>query len=126
MKMGDMKMGDMKIHQRKVGPHLRRVIVDFIGALAVFWLVALAVSALHSKAYAIAMPPLAAAAAQLEAPAGTVGLDGAGSGLSPSAPPAALVMLSITLAAIAAFNLAFSRHLRRVYASQRRGVWRRD
>ena len=36
------------------------------------------------------------------------------------------VFLSLTVAAAAALNLAFLRHLRRVYASPRRGVWRRD
>ena len=36
------------------------------------------------------------------------------------------VFLSLTVAATAALNLAFLRHLRRVYASQRRGVWRRE
>jgi hypothetical protein len=36
------------------------------------------------------------------------------------------VFLSLTVAATAALNLAFLRHLRRVYASPRRGVWRRE
>ena len=35
------------------------------------------------------------------------------------------LLLSLTVAVMAAFNLAFLRHLRRVYASPRRGVWRR-
>jgi hypothetical protein len=35
------------------------------------------------------------------------------------------VLLTITVAAITACNLAFLRHLRRAYASPRRGVWRR-
>ena len=37
-----------------------------------------------------------------------------------------LILLSLTFAGLAALNLAFLRHLRRVYASPRRGVWRRD
>ena len=37
----------------------------------------------------------------------------------------AFFVLSLTIAGMAAFNLAFLRHLRRVYASPRRGVWRR-
>jgi hypothetical protein len=37
----------------------------------------------------------------------------------------ALALLSLAFAAIAALNLAFWRHLRRVYASPRRSVWRR-
>jgi hypothetical protein len=36
------------------------------------------------------------------------------------------VALSLIVAGVAAFNLAFLRHLRRVYASPRRGVWRRE
>ena len=34
-------------------------------------------------------------------------------------------LLGLALAGIAAFNFAFWRHLRRVYASPRRNVWRR-
>ena len=36
-----------------------------------------------------------------------------------------LLLLSLAFAAIVACNLAFWRHLRRVYASPRRSVWRR-
>ncbi|MBX9590465.1 MAG: hypothetical protein K2X43_14250 [Hyphomonadaceae bacterium] len=36
------------------------------------------------------------------------------------------VVLSLTVATMAALDLAFLRHLRRAYASPRRGVWRRD
>lgn len=36
-----------------------------------------------------------------------------------------IFLLSLTVAGMATFNLGFLRHLRRVYASQRRGVWRR-
>jgi len=36
------------------------------------------------------------------------------------------ILLSLSVATTAALNLAFLRHLRRVYASPRRGVWRRD
>jgi hypothetical protein len=35
-------------------------------------------------------------------------------------------LLSLAIAGITACNLAFLRHLRRAYASPRRGVWRRD
>jgi len=34
-------------------------------------------------------------------------------------------LLSVIVAGMTTFNLAFLRHLRRVYASPRRGVWRR-
>src|SRR5262249_36439199 len=36
------------------------------------------------------------------------------------------LLLSLTVASMVALDLAFLRHLRRVYASPRRGVWRRD
>jgi hypothetical protein len=36
------------------------------------------------------------------------------------------VAASLSIAAMASLDLAFLRHLRRVYASPRRGVWRRD
>jgi uncharacterized membrane protein len=39
---------------------------------------------------------------------------------------ATFVFLTLTVAATAALDLAFLRHLRRVYASPRRSVWRRD
>jgi hypothetical protein len=35
-------------------------------------------------------------------------------------------VVSLSIATMAALDLAFLRHLRRVYASPRRGVWRRD
>jgi hypothetical protein len=35
------------------------------------------------------------------------------------------VVLSLVVAGVAAINLAVLRHLRRAYASPRRGVWRR-
>jgi hypothetical protein len=35
------------------------------------------------------------------------------------------ILFSLTVATIAALDLAFWRHLRRVYASPRRGMWRR-
>jgi hypothetical protein len=35
------------------------------------------------------------------------------------------VLLTIAVAGLTACNLAFLRHLRRAYASPRRGVWRR-
>jgi hypothetical protein len=38
----------------------------------------------------------------------------------------AFFLLSIAVSSITACNLAFLRHLRRAYASPRRGVWRRD
>lgn len=36
------------------------------------------------------------------------------------------MILAVVFSMIVAFNLAFYRHLRRVYASPRRGAWRRS
>ncbi len=55
--------------------------------------------------------PAAATAARLfEVPPGTL---------------TALALLAVVFSSLVAFNLAFYRHLRRVYASPRRGAWRR-
>ena len=59
---------------------------DFGAAMALIWLVSMAMSAHHGRTF---------------------------------------ILLSLTVASMATFNLAFLRHLRRAYASPRRGVWRR-
>jgi hypothetical protein len=123
----------------RTGRRLKRSAVDFLAALALFWLAALALGGPPSRAYAIALPPSAATPVDAAARAvsiynndsqpGDLRARDLGPRLAPlsagALPPQALILLSITVAGIAAFNLAFCRHLRRVYASQRRGVWRR-
>ncbi len=57
------------------------------------------------------------------------GADSAVFARGPGASAANLVplgLLSVCFSLIVAFNLAILRHLRRVYASPRRGEWRRD
>jgi hypothetical protein len=113
---------------------LRRGMIDFAVALALFWVVVLTCGVGSDQAYAVPLPALAPSASLVAAPtAEPASLYAAVSGdaarsFRPSGPAGgahAVALLSITFAAIAAFNLAFLRHLRRVYASPRRGVWRR-
>ena len=110
---------------------LRRGLADFALALALFWVVAIAVS--HSRAHAVPLPVIGKEAILLDVTVSSpVNLRATAS------PPAAavnhkaqagqqhaLALLSIAFAAIFACNLAFWRHLRRVYASPRRSAWRR-
>jgi hypothetical protein len=65
---------------------LVRGTIDLIAGLTVIWVLSLAVSAHHGRAF---------------------------------------FFLSIAVASMTACNLAILRHLRRAYASPRRGVWRR-
>jgi hypothetical protein len=112
---------------------LRRWAADFALAFILFWAVALSFSASHSRAYAISLPTLAKEAIRpdpaLSRPASLRGDRPSPAGQSihkaQTSPEQALVLLSVAFAALAAFNLGFWRHLRRVYASPRRSVWRR-
>src|SRR5688572_10999385 len=102
---------------------LRRWLVDFVAALALFWVAVFAVSGSDIRAHAISLPAIAEALLPDAAAPGRTGLAASttrqvvnstakvevGSGQ-------ALVLLSLAFAAIAACNLAFWRHLRRVYA----------
>jgi len=110
---------------------LRRGFADFALALALFWAVALTVSGNHSRAHAVPLPAIGRQAILLDV--GTA--DPARAAASPYAAESrrkaqdgqqhALALLSIAFAALFACNLAFWRHLRRVYASPRRSTWRR-
>lgn len=112
---------------------LRRVLGDFAVALVLFWAVALSVSGDHSRAHAVPLPVVGLETLHFDAAAPTH----AGIRASESRPVGqslrraeavgeqALALLSLAFAAIVACNLAFWRHLRRVYASPRRSVWRR-
>jgi hypothetical protein len=111
-----------------------RVLADFAVALALFWLIALGISGSDIRAHAVALPVIAKEAVLAEPVAPSrIGAGGAdtrplihstvkaqGGGRDQG-----LLLLSLAFAAILACNLAFFRHLRRVYASPRRSVWRR-
>lgn len=118
-----------------VGPReLRRGLADFMLALSLFWVAALTVSG-DIRAHAIPLPALSKQVARPDVAAlSQATLRGAEStdavyGLRKTEagpqPALALFLLSMAFAALVAGNLAFWRHLRRVYASPRRSVWRR-
>jgi hypothetical protein len=119
-------MSDMVGHVNKAA--LRRAAVDFGLALGLFWLVAVAVTTQHSKAHAVTLPAIGQLQhVQTEGPSRLTLAWG------PRANPPAqassgqsLGLLSLAFAFLATLNLAIWRHLRRAYASPRRGVWRRD
>jgi hypothetical protein len=117
-------------HRRKYG--LRPIVIDFVLALALIWTAALAASIGHSRAYAGRPPVIGAGSVRTAAGASLGGLvTGAGSQASDTLHHVrtqrlqTYLLLSLAVAALVAFNLAFWRHLRRAYASPRRGTWRR-
>lgn len=112
---------------------LRRSIIDFAAALALFWIIALAIGGATGQAFAVPLPaPSSAMTLDDTTATESISLYSATSNEAArsfqrgsAGGSHALLLLSIAFAAIFAFNLAFLRHLRRVYASPRRGVWRR-
>jgi hypothetical protein len=97
-------------------------------AMALFWAVAFFVNGDHNRAHAVAAPRIGKETILKAAIAKPARLEGAAAGPSRGADidrRQALFILSVAFAAIVALNLAFWRHLRRVYASPRRSVWRR-
>jgi hypothetical protein len=122
----------MQVRQQGLRRGGGRWLADFALALALFWIVAFAVTGRHNHAHAVPRPE----AAQTDRTTALAALSGrqvaSTSGRihalreARAARTRTLVLLSITFASLAALNLAFWRHLRRVYASPRRGVWRRD
>jgi hypothetical protein len=115
-----------------IGRRLRRGALDFVLALALFWTVAFAVSLNHSRAFAVPLPPVSNGSILRDvAGLNPVNFHAPGSSSlylaqeDPGRQSRALALLSLAFAGLVAFNLAFWRHLRRAYASPRRGVWRR-
>jgi len=107
---------------------LRHAITDFALAMAFFWAVAFFVNGDHNRAHAITAPRIGKETilnAAMTKPTNWQGgpaLRKRGADIDHRQ---ALFILSVAFAAIVALNLAFWRHLRRVYASPRRSVWRR-
>jgi hypothetical protein len=112
---------------------MRLWVADFALAFVLFWAVALGFGAAHSRAYAVALPvlgrqvmtadaaPASPASLRANEPSGTV----AHAIHKPeTSPEHARLLLSLAFATLAAINLGFWRHLRRVYASPRRQAWR--
>ena len=124
--------GDMRAHRPGFKRHGGRWLADFGLVLALFWVAAFALSANHNRAHAVPLPtPPALQTEQHTAmpvlsrrhAASSTGISSQRQALA--AHTRTLVLLSLTVASLAALNLAFWRHLRRAYASPRRGVWRR-
>ncbi|MBO0742877.1 MAG: hypothetical protein J2P51_15810 [Hyphomicrobiaceae bacterium] len=116
------------------GGSVRRWVADFALAFGLFWAAALGLSAAHSRAHAISLPVLVREAittdAALSSPANqrATALSrtlGGSIQAAETGPEHARLLLSLALATLAATNLGFWRHLRRVYASPRRRLWRR-
>jgi hypothetical protein len=107
---------------------------DFALAFILFWAVALSFGGDHGRAYAVSLPTLAKEAILPDSAALSASTSLRADRPGPSAqsmhkaqtrPEQARMLLSLAFAALAAINLGFWRHLRRVYASPRRSVWRR-
>jgi hypothetical protein len=113
----------------------RHWVADFALALVLFWVAALALGAAHSHAYAVSLPVLVRqvlvrqAIVPDAAPSSPARLGpnelGRTASIHEKSPEHARLLLSLALATLAAINLGLWRHLRRVYASPRRRVWRR-
>ncbi len=112
---------------------LSRWLLDFALAFALFWAAAVLAGTSRTHAHAVPLPPAATApnAARSETPAPAAFYTqharvSAHAGYRAQAlPEHALLFFSLAVAALAAVNIGFYRHLRRVYASPRRSVWRR-
>jgi hypothetical protein len=109
---------------------LRRLGTDFALAFILFWAIALSLSAGHTPAHAVYLPVHTKDAILPDSAASrlaTFRADQSSQAIhkAQTRPEQARLLLSVAVAAIIAFNLGFWRHLRRVYASPRRSVWRR-
>ena len=90
---------------------LRLIAIDFVLAFALIWACVFAVAFARSRALAEGVLHTAVVHATA-----ALGKDGE---LRPTA--AGYLLLSLAAAVVAAFDVAFWRHLRRAYASPRRG-----
>jgi len=95
--------------------------IDFVLVFALIWASAFAVAFVRSRAHAAGLHAAVVRAAAADLPGvGSTDEDRAPAPTAAS-PASSYVLLSLAAAAVAAFNLAFWRHLRRAYASPRRG-----
>jgi len=119
-------MKDVYGHVNRTSLH--RAAIDFLLALTLFWLLTFALSTHDGKAHAV--PLYAYDQVQQAAPErvnrlALVTFEPRASRPSLPSERQSLGLLSLAFALLAALNLAIWRHLRRAYASPRRGVWRR-
>jgi hypothetical protein len=106
-------------------------LIDFGIALLLFWFAVFSFGGPQNRAHAVPLPTRATAG--VERPA-ALNVHSWGHAAqvelrvlreSREDYTRSLILLSAAFAGLVASNLAFLRHLRRVYASPRRGVWRR-
>jgi hypothetical protein len=99
---------------------LRRAVIDFTLALALFWLSAFALSSHNGKAHAVPLnTPSAVAQARPEPVSRPVlfNLEARAPRQSGPSQTEALALLGVAFALLVSLNLAIWRHLRRAYAS---------
>jgi|EndMetStandDraft_8_1072994.scaffolds.fasta_scaffold54874_5 hypothetical protein len=122
----------MRVHEFGLTQGIGRWLRDFVLALSLFWFGVFAFGGPQNHAHAIPLPSHVASG--VERP---IALNVHAWGRAAQTElrvlreshedrTRTLILLSLTFAGLATLNLAFLRHLRRVYASPRRGVWRRD
>jgi len=119
-------MKDMYGHVNRAT--LRRAAIDFTLALGLFWLLTFALSSHDSRAHAVPLSPhpgLHEVAPERVNRLTLLSFEARSSRPTPPNSRQSLGLLSLAFALLAALNLAIWRHLRRAYASPRRGVWRR-
>jgi hypothetical protein len=118
---------------QKTRGSVRRWVADFALAFTLFWGAVLGFGAAHSRAYAVSLPvlvrevmtPGATPASPASLRSNELSRKTGPSIHAPDRPEHARLLLSLAFATLAALNLGFWRHLRRVYANPRRGVWKR-
>lgn len=119
-------MKDMYGHVNRAT--LRRGAIDFALALMLFWLLTLALSTHDGKAHAVplyATPQGAQTTPEKVNRLTLLSFETRGSHPNRPNERRSLGLLSLAFALLVTLNLAIWRHLRRAYASPRRGVWRR-
>jgi hypothetical protein len=117
---------------------LRLIVIDFLLAFSLIWGTVLTVGIARSRAHAEVLPRIEAvvrsiAGRQEADPAASsdareTGLPAMGSYTHDrigATGVATYLLLSLWVSALAALDLGLWRHLRRAYASPRRGTWRR-
>jgi hypothetical protein len=120
----------MQVDNQRFRRGFGRWLTDFSLALCLFWFGVFAFGGAQNHAHAIPLPTRAAApehptALSLQAWGHAAKVELRVLRESHQDHARTLILLSVAFAGLAASNLAFLRHLRRVYASPRRSVWRR-
>jgi hypothetical protein len=101
---------------------MREMAIDFVLVFALIWGSAFAVAFARSRAHAEGLRPAAVARTATTDRARARTADAYhSSDLTAASQASSYVVLSLAVAAVAALDLAFWRHLRRAYASPRRG-----